>query len=114
MGYNVDDIKGTGPDGRVMVADVKSHDGSKKPSKSEVSTAETAPMDVRKFYFGQYDLLGTTMGNLRDFAGLLTLLDEHEVPPPVIDRVFPLDEAARAHEHLETTRGSGKTVLENP
>lgn len=78
------------------------------------NAAETAPMDVRKFYFGQYDLLGTTMGNTRDFAGLLTLLDEHEVPPPVIDRVFPLDEAARAHEHLETTRGSGKTVLENP
>jgi zinc-binding alcohol dehydrogenase/oxidoreductase len=78
------------------------------------NAAETAPMDVRRFYFGQYDLLGTTMGNIRDFGGLLRLLDEHDVPPPMIDRVFPLDEAARAHEHLETTRGFGKTVLENP
>jgi zinc-binding alcohol dehydrogenase/oxidoreductase len=77
------------------------------------NAAETAAMDVRTFYFGQYDLLGTTMGNIRDFAGLLGLLDEHRVPPPVIDRVFPLDEAALAHEHLETTRGFGKTVLEN-
>jgi len=76
------------------------------------NAAETAPMDVRKFYFGQYDLLGTTMGNVRDFAGLLELLAEHRVPPPVVDRVFPLDEAATAHQHLETTRGFGKTVLE--
>jgi NADPH:quinone reductase-like Zn-dependent oxidoreductase len=77
------------------------------------NAAETAPMDVRRFYFGQYDLLGTTMGNVRDFAGLIGLLAEHRVPPPVIDRVFPLAEAARAHEHLETTRGFGKTVLEH-
>ncbi|WP_059021288.1 zinc-binding dehydrogenase [Mycobacterium sp. M26] len=76
------------------------------------NAAETAPMDVRAFYFGQYDLLGTTMGNVRDFAGLLALLAEHRVPPPVIDRAFPLDEAAEAHTHLETTRGFGKTVLE--
>lgn len=76
------------------------------------NAAETAPMDVRTFYFGQYDLLGTTMGNVGDFAGLLGLLAEHRVPPPIIDRAFPLDEAATAHEHLETTRGFGKTVLE--
>jgi len=76
------------------------------------NAAETAPMDVRRFYFGQYDLLGTTMGNVRDFAGLLGLLAEHRVPPPVIDRIFPLDQAAEAHEHLENARGFGKTVLE--
>ncbi|HRD10342.1 MAG TPA: zinc-binding dehydrogenase [Mycobacterium sp.] len=77
------------------------------------NAAETAPMDVRAFYFGQYDLLGTTMGNVRDFTGLVDLIAEHRVPPPVIDRVFPLDEAAQAHEHLESTRGFGKTVLEH-
>ena len=77
------------------------------------NAAETAPMDVRKFYFGQYDLLGTTMGNVRDFAGLSKLLTERQVPPPIIDRAFPLDEAAQAHEYLELSSGFGKTVLEN-
>lgn len=77
------------------------------------NAAETAPMDVRRFYFGQYDLLGTTMGNTRDFAGLLKLLAEHHVPPPLIDRVFPLEDAAKAHEYLETSVGFGKTVLEH-
>jgi NADPH:quinone reductase-like Zn-dependent oxidoreductase len=77
------------------------------------NAADRAAMDVRSFYFGQYDLLGTTMGNTRDFAGLLRTLSEHRIPPPVIDRVFPLDDAAKAHEHLETSSGFGKTVLEH-
>jgi len=76
------------------------------------SRAEHANLDVRRFYFGQFDLLGTTMGSTRDFAGLLALLDAYDVPPPVIDRTFPLDEAAAAHAHLETGAGFGKVVLE--
>src|SRR5699024_5617660 len=34
---------------------------------------ETAPVSLRPFYFGQYDLLGTTMGSSRDFKGFLSL-----------------------------------------
>jgi NADPH:quinone reductase-like Zn-dependent oxidoreductase len=76
------------------------------------SRAEHANLDVRRFYFGQFNLLGTTMGSARDFAGLLALLDSHHVPPPVIDRMFPLDEAAAAHAYLETGAGFGKVALE--
>ena len=76
------------------------------------SHADHASIDVRRFYFGQFDLLGTTMGSARDFAGLLALLDAYDVRPPVIDRTFPLDEAAAAHTHLETGTGFGKVVLE--
>ena len=75
------------------------------------SRCEQATLDVRPFFFGQYDLLGTTMGSLRDFAGLLRLIDERDVPPPVIDRTFPLDEAAAAHTYLESGAGFGKVVL---
>jgi NADPH:quinone reductase-like Zn-dependent oxidoreductase len=75
------------------------------------SVADRAALDVRAFYFGQFSLLGTTMGSPRDFAGLLSLLDKHSIPPPVIDRVFPLDQAAEAHEYLEHGGGFGKVVL---
>lgn len=75
------------------------------------SASEQAPLDVRPFYFGQYSLLGTTMGSPRDFAGLLALLDSRSIAPPVIDRVFPLDEAAAAHRYLEQGGGFGKVVL---
>ncbi|GAA1529696.1 zinc-binding dehydrogenase [Nocardioides humi] len=76
------------------------------------SRADRAEIDVRPFYFGQYDLLGTTMGSPHDFAGLLRLMAEHDVPPPVVDRSFPLDRAADAHAHLESGSGFGKVVLE--
>ena len=75
------------------------------------NAAETAPMDIRSFYFGQFDLLGTTMGSSRDFAGLLNMIDRCSVRPPVIDREFPLDRAAEAHQHLERGRAFGKCVL---
>ncbi len=73
--------------------------------------ADQAVVDVRRFYFGQYDLLGTTMGSPRDFAGLLTLIDAQKMPPPVIDRTYPLAEAAAAHERMESGEGFGKLVL---
>jgi zinc-binding alcohol dehydrogenase/oxidoreductase len=70
-----------------------------------------ATLDTRAFYFGQYSLLGTTMGSPHDFVGLLRLMESHGVRPPVLDRVFPLDEAAVAHTHLESGACFGKVVL---
>ena len=75
------------------------------------NAAQTAHMDIRSFYFGQFDLLGTTMGSSRDFAGLLNMIDRCSVRAPVIDREFPLDRAAEAHEYLERGRTFGKCVL---
>lgn len=77
------------------------------------SKAEQVPIGVRHFYYGQYSLLGTTMGGPRDFEGLLAALDEHQIAPPPIDRSFPLDEAATAHEYLEAGGAFGKIILEH-
>jgi NADPH:quinone reductase-like Zn-dependent oxidoreductase len=75
------------------------------------SRYERADLDVRPFYFGQFELIGTTMGSPRDFAGLLRFVEEHDVPPPVVDRTFALADAADAHRYLESGRGFGKVVL---
>ena len=75
------------------------------------SVAETADIDVRTFFFGQYDLLGTTMGGPRDVAGLLALIASDAVRPPLIDTVLPLDDAATAHARMEAGTGFGKIVL---
>jgi zinc-binding alcohol dehydrogenase/oxidoreductase len=76
------------------------------------SRADQARVDVRPYYFAQHTILGTTMGSPADFAGLLRLIDQHDVPPPVVDRVHPLDDVVAAHERLESGRAFGKIVLE--
>jgi NADPH:quinone reductase-like Zn-dependent oxidoreductase len=75
------------------------------------SAREQAVLDVRPFYFGQYELIGTTMGSPADMAGLLSFLVDRTVPPPVLDQVFPLEQAAAAHRRLESAEGFGKVIL---
>ena len=69
-----------------------------------------ATLPVRPFYFGQWSLLGTTMGSPSDFAGLLAALDSGAWRP-VIDSIVPLAEAATAVEALATAQHFGKLVL---
>jgi NADPH:quinone reductase-like Zn-dependent oxidoreductase len=70
----------------------------------------TVELEVRPIYFGQFSILGTTMGSARDFAALLRTIDEGGWAP-VIDSVRPLAEAAAAHERIESGAHFGKLVL---
>jgi zinc-binding alcohol dehydrogenase/oxidoreductase len=67
-------------------------------------------LDARRFYFGQWSLLGTTMGSPRDFEGLLAAIDRGEWVP-AIDSVRPLTEAEAAYERLRSGEQMGKLVL---
>lgn len=71
-----------------------------------------AAVDVRRFYFGQQTILGTTMGSLRDLDGLLALLRDHPSWRPVVHDVLPLSSAAEAHARMERREHVGKFVLD--
>jgi NADPH:quinone reductase-like Zn-dependent oxidoreductase len=73
--------------------------------------ADHTTVSVRPFYFGQHSILGTTMGSPRDFAGLLSLVNDHPEWRPVVHSVTPLEEAARAHAQMERREHFGKLVL---
>jgi NADPH:quinone reductase-like Zn-dependent oxidoreductase len=75
------------------------------------SRREVATLDIRPYYFGQYELIGTTMGSPHDFDGLLHLLRTCRVGPIPISSVLPLDQAAAAHRLLEDGSGFGKVIL---
>ena len=71
----------------------------------------TVELEVRPIYFGQFSILGTTMGSARDFAAVLQAVDAGGWAP-VVDSVRPLAEAAAAHARLEAGEHFGKLVLD--
>ena len=69
-----------------------------------------AQTDLRHVFFRQLQILGSTMGPKGD---LFTILDHVEAGRlrPVLDRTYPLEEAAMAHQRLEQRSQFGKIVL---
>ena len=68
------------------------------------------PANLHRIWWKQLTVLGSTMGTQADFRGVYDLVSSGRAKP-VVDRVFPLEEAAAAHEHLEAGRQLGKVVL---
>jgi zinc-binding alcohol dehydrogenase/oxidoreductase len=68
------------------------------------------PANLHRIFWKQLSILGSTMGTADDFAGVYELVASGRVKP-LVDRVFPLEEAAEAHRHLESGKQFGKVVL---
>ena len=68
------------------------------------------PANLHRIWWKQLTVLGSTMGTQADFRAVYELVASGRARP-VVDRVFPLEEAAAAHEHLEAGRQLGKVVL---
>jgi NADPH:quinone reductase-like Zn-dependent oxidoreductase len=66
--------------------------------------------DLRQVFFRQLQILGSTMGSKSDLFRIIPLVQEGRLQP-VVDRSFPLAEAAAAHERLESRAAFGKVVL---
>lgn len=74
------------------------------------TTGNPPGLDLRRAFFRQINLLGTTMGSPDDFAGLTHFVAQHRLVP-VVDRIFPLAEADAALRHMEAGAQFGKIVL---
>jgi NADPH:quinone reductase-like Zn-dependent oxidoreductase len=71
------------------------------------------PANLHRIWWKRLTIVGSTMGTREDFAAVYELVKSGRAQP-VVDRVFPLAEAAAAHEHLEAGRQLGKVVLRIP
>jgi len=74
------------------------------------TTGNPKGLDLRKGFFRQINILGTTMGSPADFAGMTAFVAQHQIVP-VVDRVFPLADAEGALRHMESGAQFGKIVL---
>jgi NADPH:quinone reductase-like Zn-dependent oxidoreductase len=66
--------------------------------------------DVRRLFWNQWSLLGSTMGNDAEFEAITTELRAARLLPPV-DSVFDLADGRRAFERLEKAEQFGKVVV---
>jgi NADPH:quinone reductase-like Zn-dependent oxidoreductase len=74
------------------------------------TTGYDAKIDLRFLFSRQLSLMGSYMGTKSELLIVLKLVAAGKLKP-VIDRVFPLAEAAAAHAYLESGQQFGKVVL---
>lgn len=67
-------------------------------------------LDLRRIFWKQLSLLGTTMGSPADFAAMVQFVNAHRITP-VADKVFPLVEGNAALAAMEAAEQFGKIVL---
>lgn len=66
-------------------------------------------VEIRRIFWKQLNVLGCTMGSPSDFAAMVKLYESGV--RPVIDKVFPLEQAGDAHIRMEAGDQFGKIVL---
>ena len=74
------------------------------------TTGATREFLVRRIFWKQLDVLGSTMGSPDDFRAMLALFGAGG-PRPVVDTVFALAEAGAALRRMEEAAHFGKIVL---
>jgi zinc-binding alcohol dehydrogenase/oxidoreductase len=74
------------------------------------TTGEHANINLKKLYFGQYNILGTTMGSHEEFREMLHYVEKKEIKP-VIDKVFYYADTIQAFKRMNNGRQFGKIGL---
>jgi NADPH:quinone reductase-like Zn-dependent oxidoreductase len=74
------------------------------------TTGYDAKVDLRFLFTRQLSLLGSYMGTKSELQTVMKLVAAGKLKP-IVDRVFPLAEAAAAHAYLESSSQFGKVVL---
>jgi len=77
------------------------------------TTGPNPPANLHRIWWKQLTVFGSTMGSQADFEAAFELVKSGRAVP-VVDAVFPLSEAAAAHERLEAGEQLGKIVLRIP
>ncbi len=74
------------------------------------TTGSRGEQDIRRVFWKQLSVLGTTMGSPTEFREVMALVFEGALRP-VIAEVLTLDETRRGHELLEAGGVFGKLVI---
>ncbi|MUV36851.1 putative zinc-type alcohol dehydrogenase-like protein YogA [Lentibacillus sp. JNUCC-1] len=74
------------------------------------TAGDTAEIDLRAFFYGQYKLIGSTMASRDELRAMIELIENHKIHP-VVDRTYQLDEGAEALDYLSESKQFGKISI---
>jgi len=101
-------VDGAGGDGYSKLIDM-AYPGGKIVNYG--ATAGTpSNLELRKVFWKQLHLVGSTMGSPDDFAAMLSMVRKHKIEP-IIDGVFALSDGNEALEKMNVSSQFGKLVL---
>ena len=75
------------------------------------TTGPSAAFDLRRLFWRQWSILGSTMGSRREYAEIVRLAHQGRLRP-LVDRVVPLADGAAAYARMRRGEQTGKLVLE--
>lgn len=75
------------------------------------TTGPTVVTDVRRLFWHQFTIMGSTMGNAEEYREIVRLLGQGQLRP-LVDSIYPLDEGIEAFERLASGKQMGKVVVE--
>lgn len=75
------------------------------------TTGPSAAFDLRRLFWNQWSILGSTMGSRREYAEIVRLAHQRRLWP-IVDRVVPLADGLAAYERMQRGEQTGKLVLE--
>jgi NADPH:quinone reductase-like Zn-dependent oxidoreductase len=75
------------------------------------TTGPIVSMDLRRLFWHQWSILGSTLGNQREYEQIVAHAADGRLWP-LVDSIVPLDQAPAAYERLQRGLQAGKLVIE--
>lgn len=74
------------------------------------ATKGIAPLNLRAIFWNHLQIIGSTMGSDAVFTELVQFVEQHSIRP-IVDRVFPMEEAVNAFDRMAAGQQFGKIVI---
>lgn len=74
------------------------------------TAGDEVQFNLREFFYGQFSLLGTTMGSREELREMLSFIERNKIKP-VVGHTYPFDEIDEAFKLLEVNDQFGKIAV---
>ncbi|MDQ0217759.1 NAD(P)-dependent alcohol dehydrogenase [Peribacillus cavernae] len=71
------------------------------------SAGDVVQLNIRNFFYGQFNLLGSTMGSTEEHREMVQFIEKHQIRP-IMDHMYPLSQFEQAFERMEKAAQLGK------